>query len=157
MRLAVSGVLLAALGACVPICGIGAKLSVTNARVDPSHNCPEPASNNPYDIHGTIDADNSTSNPVTIKSLSETNLTTAIHGNWTGALNEKGGGPITDFSPKTIGSGSSTTIKFSMPFECSDTGHPPVSTWGEFTFHFTVVTSAGTYQLDGANKHRLNI
>lgn len=149
-------VLLFVMGACVPICGIGGKLALSNARVDQSFNCPNPANNFPYDVHGSIDADNSTTGTVTIRSMSEKNATVKTVGNWTGPKNQKGGGPITSFSPKTVASGGSATIKFSIPFECTNSG-PTVTTYGEFTFTFSVVTSAGTFTIDAGNRHRLVI
>ena len=153
-QLVVVTVLAIAMGACAPVCGIGAHLTLSNARVDSSFNCPNPAENLPYKVHGTIDMDNYTNNSVTIKSMSETNVTVAIHGKWTGALGQKGKGPITDFTPKSIAAGSKDTLHFSIPFICTNSG-PTVSTYGDFSFKFKVVTSAGTFNLDGANQHRI--
>jgi hypothetical protein len=155
-RLVVGSALLLIMAGCVPICGIGAKFSLSNARVDSSYTCPNPSSNRPYDVHASIDANNYTNNNVTIKSISETNVTSAIHGSWSGVLGAKGSSDITDFQPKSIGAGNTTTIRFTIAFECSDSG-PTQATYGDFTFKFKVVTSSGTYTIDGANTHRLQI
>jgi hypothetical protein len=144
------------LGACVPFCGIGGKFTLSNASVDSSFNCPNPADNFPYDVHGTMNAHNSTTSTVTIRSMSEQNVTVNTVGSWTGPRGEKGGGPITTFSPKSVASGATATIHFSIPFRCTNSG-PTVTTYGEFTFKFHVVTSAGSYSLDGSNRHRLVI
>ncbi len=146
--------LLLVMAACVPICGIGAKFSLSNARVDASYTCPLPSTNAPYDVHASIDADNSTTSTVTIKSISEEDVLVDIAGNWNGAKGVKGGGPVKDYSPKSIPSGGTATIKFVMPFECTNSGAGG-STYGDFAFTFTVVTSAGTYKLDAGDKHRL--
>jgi hypothetical protein len=146
--------LLLVLGACVPICGIGAKFTLSNATVDPSYKCPNPANQTPYTVHATINADNSTSNPVTIKSISETWTNVAIHGSWNGKKGDHGTTQVEQFSPKTVASGASTTIKFTIPFQCTNNGAGG-DTYGDFSFNFVVVTSAGTYRMDSTNKHRL--
>ena len=148
--------LILVMGACVPFCGIGGKFTLSNARVDSTFKCPNPSVNLPYDVHGTVDADNSTTATVTIRSMSEENVTVSTVGDWTGPRGEKGGGPITDFSPKIVASGATPTIHFTIPFECTDSG-PAVTTYGEFTFKFHIVTSAGSYTLDASNRHRLVI
>jgi len=155
-RWAIASSLLFVMAACVPICGIGARFSLSNAHVDSTYNCPDPANNLAYKVHGSIDADNSTTKTVTIRSMSEENVTVTTVGNWTGPKGEKGGGPITDFSPKSVASGANATVHFTIAFDCTNSG-PNVTTYGEFTFKFTVVTSAGTYRIDGANRHRLVI
>lgn len=147
--------LLLALGACVPICGIGAKFALTAASVDKQYNCPNSANRAPYDVHGTIDASNTLSNTVTIKSIDEVDQIVATAGQWQGSKNAKDGGPVTDFSPKSVGSGDNVTIKFTVPFICTSTG-PTVTTYADFSFTFTVKTSAGTYTIASGNHHRLN-
>jgi hypothetical protein len=132
------------------------RVVVSNARVDASFNCPNPSTNRPYDVHGSIAVDNGTGGNLTVKSISETNVTVVIHGSWSGSLNEKGGGDVANVSPTSVKSGDKTTITFTMPFKCSSSG-PTASTYGEFEFKFTVVTSAGTFNLNGANRHRLII
>ena len=147
--------LAAAVGACAPICGIGSHLTLGNARVDSSYTCPKQVTNHPYDVNATIDADNFTNNTVTIRSIAETDTAVAIHGDWNGEVGVKGGGIVASYSPKNIGSGSKATIRFKIPFECTDQGTISSSTYGDFAFAFTVTTSSGTFKLDGANKHRL--
>ncbi len=155
------------MGACVPFCGIGAKLSLSNARVDSEYKCPYPSNNAPYDVHGSIDADNSTTSVVTIKSMSEQDELVSTAGEWNGPKTAKAGGPIATYSPKSIASGASSTIKFAIGFNCTNSGPitigfnctnsgPSVTTYGEFTFKFTLVTSAGTYKIDAGNRHRLS-
>jgi hypothetical protein len=151
-RLAIAGLAVLAVGACGPFCN--GKVAVANAHVDPTFSCPRPADNYAYKVHGSVDIDNPTNQTLTVKSITEENTTVAIHGNWTGPLGAKGGSTITDFTPKTVKSGSKAIVRFTIAFECTDSG-PSVSTYADFDFKFTVVTSAGTFKLDGANKHRL--
>jgi hypothetical protein len=54
-----------------------------------------------------------------------------------------------------VASGANTTIKFTIGFECTSSG-PPVTTYGDFAFKFTLKTSAGTYTITASNHHRLN-
>jgi hypothetical protein len=154
-KTALSASLVVAMGACVPICGIGAKFSLSNAHVDSEYKCPYPSTDAPYQVHGSIDADNSTTKAVTIKSMSEDDQLVSTAGDWNGPKTAKGGGPITNFSPKSIASGANSTIKFSVGFICTNSG-PTTTTYGEFTFKFTLVTSAGTYKIDAGNRHRLS-
>jgi hypothetical protein len=155
IRAAFAASLVLAMGACVPFCGIGAKFSLSNARVDSEYKCPYPSTDAPYEVHGSIDADNSTTSAVTIKSMSEADELVNTAGEWNGPKTAKASGPITNFSPKTVASGATSTIKFSVGFNCTNSG-PTVTTYGEFTFKFTVVTSAGTYQIGAGNRHRLS-
>jgi hypothetical protein len=155
LKTALTACLVLVMGACVPFCGIGAKFSLSNAHVDSEYKCPYPSNQAPYQVHGSIDADNSTTSAVTIKSMSEADELVNTAGQWNGPKTAKAGGPITSFSPKSIASGASSTIKFSVGFDCTNSG-PTVTTYGEFTFKFTVVTSAGTYKIDAGNRHRLS-
>lgn len=143
------------LGACVPICGIGAKFALSNARVDSQFDCPNLSDHFPYQVHGSIDASNTLSSTVTIKSIDETDELVATAGEWNGPKNAKAGGPITNFQPKSVASGANTTIKFSVGFVCTSSG-PGVKTYGDFAFTFKVTTSAGTYTITTGNHHRLN-
>jgi hypothetical protein len=147
--------LAAAVGACAPICGIGSHLTLSNARVDSSYTCPKQVTNHPYDVNATIDVDNFTNNAVTIRSIAETDTAVAVHGDWNGELGAKGGGSVADYSPRSISAGSKATIRFKIAFQCTDQGTISSSTYADFRFAFTVTTSAGTYKLGGANKHRL--
>jgi hypothetical protein len=154
-RIAAFVAILATVGACVPICGIGAKFAVTAARVDSSYNCPYPSENRGYDVQASIDTSNTLNNTVTIKSITETDQLVKTAGSWDGPKTAKGGGPVKEYSPTSVPSGADATIKFAIPFQCSNSG-PNVTTYGEFAFKFTLVTSAGAYTIDSGNRHRLN-
>jgi hypothetical protein len=153
-RVLMTAALAIVMGACVPLCGIGAKFALSSAVVDANYKCPYPATNAPYRVHGSIDADNSTTNGVTIKSMSENDTLVNTVGKWDGPTTAKGSAQVTDFSPKSVASGAKSTIHFSVGFVCTNSG-PNVTTYGEFTFKFTLVTSAGTYTIDAGNRHRL--
>lgn len=143
------------LAACVPICGIGAKFALSNARVDAQFDCPNLADHLPYEVHGSIDASNTLTSAVTIKSIDETDELVATAGEWNGPKTAKDGGPITNFTPKSVASGANATIKFSIGFVCTSSG-PTVKTYGDFAFTFKVATSSGTYTITAGNHHRLN-
>lgn len=152
-RLALLISVLSALVACGPICGIGAKFSVSNAHVDSSYTCPNPAENLPYDVHATIQAQNTLSKSVSINSISETWTNIAVHGNWSGTKGDHGTSDAKDYTPKSVGSGGNATIKFTIPFECTNSGAGS-DTYGDFSFKFVLKTSAGEYTIS-SNKHRL--
>jgi hypothetical protein len=144
-----------AVGACGPFC-LSGKVTLSNAHADASYKCPNPAKEHPYDIHGSIDVDNSTRNTLTIKSMTEAGVLVAVHGAWNiGSLGQKYNQTIDNYSPKSIKSGDKTTIKFSLQLTCTSSG-PKESTYGDFELKFTLVTSAGSYTIS-SNKHRLVI
>lgn len=145
--------LLLALVACGPVCGIGASFSLSNAHVDAAYACPNPATNLSYIVHATIQAQNTLGNSVAIKSISDTWTNVAVHGNWSGAKGDHGTADIAEFNPKSVKSGSNATIKFSIPFECTNSGAGS-DTYGDFSFKFVVKTSSGTYTVS-SNNHRL--
>lgn len=145
--------LLSALVACGPVCGIGASFSLSNAHVDASYSCPNNASNLAYIVHATIDAQNTLSSSVTIKSINETWATADVHGNWSGAKGDHGNYDVPDFTPKSVASGAKATIKFALPFQCTNSGAGS-DTYGDFSFKFSVKTSSGTYTIS-PNNHRL--
>lgn len=155
-RAATTAVLVLVMAACVPICGIGAKFALSNAHVDSEYKCPYPSTDAAYDLHGSIDADNSTATTVKINSMSEDDTLVGTGGNWNGASKgHKDSGPITNFQPKSIGSGQNATIKFTIPFQCTNSG-PRVPTYGDFSFTFTLVTSSGKYTIQSSDNHRLS-
>ena len=145
--------LLSALVACGPVCGIGAKFSLGNAHVDSGYSCPNPSENAPYDVHTTIQAQNSLSSSVSIKSISVTWTNVAVHGNWSGTKGDHGTTEVKDYSPKNVGAGGNATIKFVIPFQCTNTGAGS-DTYGDFSFKFTVKTNSGNYTIS-SNTHRL--
>jgi hypothetical protein len=154
--LAIAGLAIAAVGACGPFC-LSGKVTLSNARVDPTFTCPNPATNLPYDVHGSVELDNATGNTLTVKSVSEADELVDVHGGWNiGEVGTKSEDPVDSFSPKSVKGGDKAAIKFIIKFICTDNG-VAADTYGDFTFKFTMVTSEGTYTISSANKHRLVI
>jgi hypothetical protein len=153
-RTALGAIAVLTMGACVPFCGIGAHFSLSNARVDSVYTCPNLSNNRPYDVHGSIDVDNSTANRVTIKSMTEMDELVKTGGDWNGPKTAKSGGPITNYEPRSIDAGAGATIRFSVVFDCTDSGAGS-GTFGEFAFKFTMATSNGTFSISAGNHHRL--
>ena len=134
------------------------KVTLSNAKVDSTFNCPNPSTDRPYDVHGSLDVDNQTSKTITIQSVREADELVDVHGGWNKTnVGTKNDDPVDSFSPTTVKSGSKATVKFVIGFICSDIGVGVADTYGDFTFKFTVVTTAGTLKIDSANKHRLVI
>ena len=154
LRAALLVAALLALGACVPICGIGAHFTLSNAQVASSYTCPNPSSNRPYNINGSIDVDNYTASNVTVKSMTEAWQLTNSGGNWSGPKNAKGGSAVTNYQPRSISAGSKATVKFTIGFECSN-DNAGASTFGDFAFKFTLVTSNGTFTVSAGGHHHL--
>jgi hypothetical protein len=153
--LAIACLAIAAVGACGPFCRSG-KVALSNARVDSRYTCPKPSTDHPYDVHGSLDVDNGTGNTVTIKSVSEADELVDVHGGWNiGEVGTKSEDPVDSFSPKSVKSGDKSTIRFVIKFTCTDNGVVAGDTYGDFTFKYTVATSAGTFTITSGNKHRL--
>jgi hypothetical protein len=143
------------MGACGPFC-LSGKVTLSNAHVDASYKCPNPANNLGYDLHASVDLDNSTSNTLTIKSLSEVGTLVDVFGTWNvGSVGQKFNQQINTFSPNSVKSGDKATIKFIIKFSCTNSG-VTATTYGDLDFKFMLVTSAGTYT-SGAARHRLVI
>ena len=151
----VASLVLVALVACGLPFGIGGKFALSNAKVDATYTCPNPADNLPYDVHATIHAQNSLSNSVSIKSISETWTNVAVHGNWSGTKGDHGTTDVSDFTPKSVTAGGSASIKFVIPFQCSNAGAGS-DTYGDFSFKFVVKTSSGSYTISSDDTHRLS-
>jgi hypothetical protein len=153
--LAIACLAIAVVGACGPFC-LSGKVTLSNAHVDASYKCPSPATDHSYQVHGSLDVDNSTSKDLTIKSMSESGVLVAVHGSWNiGSVGQKFDQAIDTFSPKSVKSGGKATVKFTLTFSCTSSG-PSASTYGDFELKVTMVSSAGTYTT-GAIKHRLVI
>ncbi len=145
----------AAVGACGPFC-LSGKVTLSNVSVDASYKCPNPANNLRYTVHGSIDVDNSTSKDLTIRTMSEAGVLVDVHGAWSiGSVGQKYNATIDTFTPKSVKSGNKATIRFSIPFNCTNSG-ASASTYGDFQLKISLVSSAGTFTT-GAVKHRLVI
>jgi hypothetical protein len=154
IRGAVLAAALLALGACTPVCGLGAHFSLSNARVDSVYTCPDPSTDRPYDVHGSIDVDNFTASNVAIKSMAEQDVLVKTGGNWDGPKTAKASDAVTNYTPRSINAGDKATVRFSIGFLCSNTGAGG-GTFGEFSFKFSLVTTNGTYTITAGNNHRL--
>lgn len=153
--LVIAGLAIAAIGACGPFC-LSGKVTLSNAKVDSSYKCPNPAKDHAYDLQGSVDVDNQTRDTVTMKSISESAKLIDVHGDWNiGSVGQTFNQSVDTFSPTTIKSGDKATIKFKLTFSCTSSG-PATSTYGDFDLKYTLVTSAGTYSI-GSIKHRLVI
>ena len=152
-RIAIA-ILIGAVGACGPFCGNG-KLNLSNGRLSPtSFTCPLNATDYGYFLNGTVDADNQTGKNITIKSAATNVTVVKLAGSWGLKVGDKSGASNIDFTPKSIGSGQKTTIKFVTPWNCTDAGNNTVTTYADFKVVLTMVTDAGTYDVKLPN-HRM--
>jgi hypothetical protein len=71
-------------------------------------------------------------------------------------VGDKSGADDIDFSPKSIGSGAKTTLKFATPWSCSNSGTNTTETYADFKIVLTMDTSGGIYKVDLPN-HRMKM
>ncbi len=150
-------ILIGAVGACGPFCGNG-KLNLSNGKLNPtSFTCPLNATDYGYSIKGTFEADNQTNKDITIKSMSTTvTVVKLAGGNWSMSVGDKSGADAIDFSPKSIKSAQKTTVNFTTPWSCTDSGNNTADTYADFKVVLTMVTSNGTYNVNLPN-HRMKM
>jgi hypothetical protein len=144
-----------AAGALLAACGSSA-FTIASASVDASYTCPTGASNTPYDLHATADADNPTSQTVDVRSVSAVMVLAAVHGDWQQKVGSEYDAGQVQFSPKTIRAGSKAKLQVTIPSACTNGPHPATAAdYGDYTVSLTVTTSAGTFKLTSTNKHRI--
>ena len=149
--------LLVMVGACGPFCGNG-KLNLSNAKLTPTtFTCPAGAQDYGYDLKGTLDADNQTSKKITIKSMSTSaEIVKLVGTNWSASVGDKSGADDIDYSPKTIESGAKATLKFTTPWDCSDSGANTTETYADFKLVLNIVTDNGSFKVNLPN-HRMRM
>jgi hypothetical protein len=138
-------------------CGFGpTNFALSNSAVDPSYQCPVGASNTTYDLHATVHMENGTPNTVSIKSVAAVMTLVAKKGMWLEQLGDKYTASNVTFTPVSIGGGASATLRVTIPSSCTN-GKTPTggSGYGEYLVAITVTTSAGTYTIKSANRHRI--
>jgi len=141
---------------CLAACSSGGTptFALTSASVDPTYRCPGGANNAPYDMHATIAARNGTNKPVTIQSVSAQMTLASIHGSWLERVGDHYDATSVSFSPATVASGSSATLKVIIPSACTSgsyVGESSSSADYQVTMH--VATSAGGFSITAGNKH----
>ena len=151
--------LLAALAAtgCLAACSSGnPTFALTQASVDPTYWCPGGAHDAKYDLHATIAAHNGTANPVTIQSVTVLMTLASIHGSWLERVGDHYDAASVSFSPATVASGSSVTLRASIPSACTSGSYADESSSSaayQVTMH--VATSAGGFSIIASNKHEI--
>ena len=153
----VAAVLVVTVGACGPFCGNG-KLNLSNPHINPaSYTCASGANNFSYSINGTLGADNQTGKKVTIKSMSDQAVVSKLSGgNWSISVGEKSGSDAIKFSPASVDANSKTTVKFTLPWECTNPGGDTPNTYADFKIVLTLKTDSGNFNIDLPN-HRMSM
>lgn len=135
--------------------GSSSTFSLSTAAVDQSYACPVGANNARYDVHGTIDAHNTTSNAVTISSIDATMTLASVKGGWLEKVGDRYDAGNGTFTPASVGAGASTTINVTFSSACTGrVASAPVSS-GDYTVTFTLSTSAGTFKIDSKDRHSI--
>jgi hypothetical protein len=139
-------------------CSVGAPstVSVNSASVDASFTCPTGVNNAPYELHATIDLRNGTSSKVTINSVAASMTLSAVKGSWLERVGDKYEASGVKFTPETVGAGSSTALKVTIPSACTN-GPAPTggSSYGDYSVALVVTASSGTYTILSRNLHRI--
>jgi hypothetical protein len=152
-----SAILIGAVGACGPFCGNG-KLNFSNPKLNPvSFTCPIGSQDYQYAINGSVDADNQTGKSISISSVGTAATIVKLAGeNWSAKVGDTSGADDIDFKPDRISAGSKVTVKFTTPWDCSDSGNNTVETYADFKLQLVMKTSNGTYKVDLPN-HRMKM
>lgn len=141
-------------------CAVGAPSTFTlnSASVDSAYSCPLGAADAPYKLQAIIDVRNGTSSIVTIKSVAAVMTLVDVKGKWLEPVGDKYQASDVTFSPATVGAGSSTSLKVTIPSACTN-GKTPSATagYGEYSVALTVATSAGTQTVSTRNRHRIAV
>jgi hypothetical protein len=148
---------LAVLGSVLLVAACGStSFSIANPSVDASYTCPAAASNAPYELHASADADNPTAQVVDVRSVSAVMVVADVHGDWQQKVGSEYDAGQVQFSPKTIGATSRAKLQVIIPSACTNGPHAATAAdYGDYTVKLTVTTSAGTFKLTSANKHRI--
>jgi hypothetical protein len=135
--------------------GSSSTFTVSNASVDQGYTCPVSARNLQYDVHGTLDAHNGTSQTVTISALTATMTLAAVNGGWLQKVGEKFDAGNVTYTPTSVGAGSSATLAVTIPSACTGRAAKAPVASGDYVVTFTMTTTAGSFKLDSKNKHRI--
>ncbi len=129
---------------------------IDTASVDATHRCPVGASNEHYILHGSIDVHNGTTRAVTISSVDATFTLASVKGAWLQKVGDKYDARNITFTPAEVGAGSNAKIDVTIPSACTGrTANAPVAS-ADYVVGFTVITSAGTFKVDSADRHRIS-
>jgi len=140
---------------CLAACGGDSTFSLRDASVDASYSCPTDAHNATYDVHATIASHNGTSKAVTITSVKAVMTLSAVQGTWLQNVGDRYDAGSVTFTPTSVGAGATTALQVTIPSACSHGKTPPGTNYGEYGVSFTVATSAGTFEINSKNKHRI--
>jgi hypothetical protein len=108
-----------------------------------------------YELHGTIDAHNATSNTVTISAITATMTLAAVKGAWLQKVGDRFDAGNVTYTPTSVAPGSSATIAVAIPSACSGRAAGSPAAWGDYAVSFAIASSAGKFKLDSQNKHRI--
>lgn len=139
-------------------CSVGAPstVSLNSASVDSIYICPTGADNAPYTLHATIDLHNGTPSSVTIKSVAAAMTLASIKGSWLEHVGDKYEASGVTFTPATVGAGSSTSLKVTIPSACTNGKTPSTgASYGDYSVALGVTASSGTYTIASKNRHRI--
>lgn len=135
--------------------GSNSSFAVSNASVDKGYACPVGARNLQYDLHGTINAHNGTSQTVNITAVTAVMTLAAVSGGWLQKVGDKFDAGNVTYTPTSVGAGSSATLSITVPSACTGRAAKSPVAWGDYLVTFAMTTSAGSFKLESQNKHRI--
>lgn len=139
-------------------CAVGrpSTFALTSASIDPSFTCPVGAADTRYQIAATVNAQNDTSSPVTIRSASARLKLVAVKGAWLEPLGDTYDAAGVTFSPATVAASAKGALRLEIPSSCSN-GKPGTrgTSYGDYSVDIQLSTSAGTFSITTKNRHRI--
>jgi hypothetical protein len=138
-----------AMAACGPFCG-GGKLTFFNGHALASTTCPANSNNYQYTTPASVEVDNETGQRVLVTQIQVKWTLVSKQGQWDDPVGTTGALDVANFSPKSIDSGSNTTMKIDMPWFCTNQGIT-TDTYGEFSDVLVLTTSSGAYSVSVNN------
>ncbi len=138
-------------------CSFGSTSSfvASNASVDQGYTCPVSAKNLQYDLHGTINAHNGTSQTVKITAVTAVMTVAAVNGAWLQKVGDKFDAGNVTYTPTSVAAGSSGTLAVTIPSACTGRAAKSPPAWADYVVTLAMTTSAGSFKLDSQNKHRI--
>jgi hypothetical protein len=137
-------------------CGGGpsAGFTLSNAIVQPNFICPAGATT-PYGFQATVAGHNSTSGPVTIRSVSAAMTVAAVNGGWLQKVGYRYDASNLQFSPDHVAAGAGASLTVTIPSACTNQKTGGQLSYAEYSVALTFVTSAGTFKIVSRNRHRI--
>jgi hypothetical protein len=132
------------------------RFSVAGARVDAMYWCPGGAVDARYDVHATVQVQNTTSKAVTIDSATADMVLARVTGAWLEPVGDRYDAGTVVVSPQTVPPSSSAKLTVTIPSSCTSARYGSTqSSSGSYTVTIHLATSAGAFSVTAGNRHEI--